>query len=247
MEQKCSLKGKVISLHLQRCWGYCPNASSCYHMKKEIETYKNLEDEHSIAEECIRSGATVHDSVCSLSLRHIDWLEKYANYNVTLSCFEMRKYKKLYEFKNQIQVTVYEYNDLIEFIDYQKLFLIKNLKSFLQFCNWIGKDFGRLHFLLDQAIVNETIIQELIEHFNDKASEGQTLDSCLTSYLVNGECPYKDGNYIDITYDGTVRSCPYARKGNVLKAIELQFGIQTLPDRCKYKEYFGGKPDEQST
>lgn len=251
MEQKCSLDGKIISLHLQRCSGYCPNASSCYHINKEIDTACDLEGDAHIVTTCIRSGAKVHDSICTYYLQHHYWLEKYANYNVTLSCDLLRSNSELKKFKNQLQVTVYNFEDVWEFREYQKLFLIKDDTTYARFCWLLGgyDGMGRIHFLLDQEYITPELVQEIIVDFNERAEEGQTLDSCLTSWLVNGECPYADGNYIDLTYDDTVRSCPYAKKGVRSKrgeSLDAQFGIQTLPSRCKYMEYFGGTLDEEN-
>lgn len=250
MEQKCSLNDRVISLHLQRCSGYCPNASSCYHLRKKIDNHWDIEEDASLVLSCIKSGAIVHDSVCTYYLQHYNWLERYPNYNITLSCELLRGNSELKKFKNQLQVSVYSIEDIIEFKEYQKLFLIKDMLSWLSFDCWLGQDTGRLHFLLDQAIITPSKVEAIVQDFNEYAGEGQTLDSCLTSYLVNGECPYADGHYIDLTYDNTVRSCPYAEKGVRSKkdeSIEVLFGIQTLPQRCKYMEYFGGTLNEKDS
>jgi regulator of RNase E activity RraB len=237
MEQKCS--HKVISLHLQECSGYCPNASSCYHIKKEINTEENL-DEDKIRLDAIKTGHEVHESICFYGPHHKDLLQIYKNYNITLSAMVVKLYfKELYPFKEQIQVTVYDDADIYLFSEWQKLFLINDEKNLRLFDEFLGRSTSRLHFLLDQEFITPARIVFLYEEFEKRASDGQTLDSCLTSWLVNGECPYEDGQYLDITYDASLRLCPYAKRGvmgNLDKNIVEQFEINPHKEKCKYMD-----------
>lgn len=228
---------KIISLHLQRCSGYCPNASSCYHMQKEKRDTL-IENPIQFTYRCVASGATVYDSVCNLQEYHIDLLSNYANYNMTISAREMIKG---YHIKDRVQVSVYDCVDLYNFSEYQKLFLIKDTKSYLQFKDWLGnKDYGRLHFIFDQSRLTAEVLECSIRLFNEKACNGQSMDSCVTSFLINGECPYSNHNYIDISSDRTIRKCPYDIRGIEFQEeseIEELFNL-TFKPKCKYTEFF---------
>lgn len=236
MEQKC-FHDKIISLHLQRCSGYCPNASFCYHMKKEKRDTL-IENPIQFTYRCVASGATVYDSVCNLQEHHISLLNNYNNYNITISAKEL---SEAISIANRVQVSVYNCDELYAFNDYQKLFLIKDTKSYLQFENWLGNlEYGRLHFIFDQSRLTAEVLEHSIRVFNEKACAGQSMDSCISSFLINGECPYNSSNYIDISGDRTIRKCPYRKNGIEFEEnseIEELFNL-TFKPKCKYTEFF---------
>lgn len=239
MEQKCS-PDKIISLHFQRCSGYCPNASSCYHIQKK-ESGELIETQREFKIKCLESGATIHESVCDYQHEHKDLLNLYPNYNITISSDIVSLDIDLHKHRDQLQITVYNVCNLIDFKDFQKLFLINDIPSLEKFRGWLGHSYyGKLHFLIDQNRIELKDIVGITEEFNEKASEGQTLDSCLTSYLINGECPYNNNNYIDINYDLTLRKCPYEKEGIVFNQntpVKELFNFASLP-KCNYTKYF---------
>jgi hypothetical protein len=70
------------------------------------------------------------------------------------------------------------------------------------------------------------------------------MDSCLTGVLFDNKCSYTKENCIDITYDGTIRRCPFAKNGIKLpKNIELdKLWELDLPEcDCAFKKLFGDK------
>jgi hypothetical protein len=240
---------KIISLHLEKCGGNCPHTKECYHIKrKENKLSYNISNNIEIHKSIIRSGYKIHESICSknrLTKWHIKELKKNKNYNITISAnhFSLKLKNILEKNKDQIQISVYDQYNLDVFKDWQKLFLIKNDESYNQFNEWLGKNTGKLHFILDQNYVNSSLIKKIILLFNNKCSKNQSMDNCLTSWLINGRCPYSNGNYIDINYDGTIRTCPYSIKGiNPSKAatnLNQLFGLKMLPTRCIYMSIFG--------
>ena len=68
------------------------------------------------------------------------------------------------------------------------------------------------------------------------------MDSCLTSWIINKECPYTT-NYIDISYDWTVRRCPFEKEGVIIPKdfitnqnyIDL-FNLPKSYGKCSYEE-----------
>jgi len=71
-----------------------------------------------------------------------------------------------------------------------------------------------------------------------------SIDSCAFSWVANGCCPYNSGSYIDITFDGTLRTCPFNVHGVPIKDVydgtyESLFKLRCKPEKCKYKDIFG--------
>jgi len=254
-----SLSHKVVSLHLQRCSGYCPNASVCYHRNK-LDGCNSHILENNMREKLIRYGFKVHESLCEGTITYFrDLLDVYPNYNITLSCgMKSSEYYIKKEYKENIQITVYEKEDIEKLKIYQKLYLIKD-KVTLDFAfERMKENTGRLHFLLDQTFVrdNKWVLPLVIKNFQDREDWSQSVDTCLTSWLVNGHCPYTK-DYLDITEDGTGRKCPYARAGQPLIAVDSQT-IEAYMNteinhskidplfKCVYQELFKGEINEQS-
>jgi hypothetical protein len=216
-------------------------------MNREIATDDDLSDWAMVWQSIVGSGHTVHESICSAGVHtyHLFELVKNKNYNITLSGNYITDdwlFNELKKVKDQVQISIYSSPQMLRFKEWQKLFLIKDEHTYNWFKGWLGEDTGQLHFLLDQNWLTTDTLKEIIPLFNSKASVGQSIDSCLTSWLVNGRCPYSDGKYIDINFDGTVRTCPYADKGVLPKrggSLNTLFGLKMLPRTCIYTELFG--------
>lgn len=248
MEQNCS--SKVVSLHYERCSGYCPNASSCYHLKKNIGVYSLVKG----IEFYLDKGYKVHESICGLPITDSGkLLERYPNYNITISS-DIASKVCIQNFVHQIQITVYDLNKMFKYKDYQKLYLINSDDSY-NYAKIIldaQYDIGRIHFLFDQDYITPSKIFKFIQFFEKNRFDGASVDSCLTSWLVNGQCPNMNGNYLDETFDGTFRKCPYAKNGKRLStyevsSVEEMFHEEILPERCKYAEMFKGELYERSS
>ena len=57
-----------------------------------------------------------------------------------------------------------------------------------------------------------------------------SLDSCLLNWIINSECVFTR-NYIDVSYDGSLRKCPYNKDGITL-AIEDRDHYNQMNDQC---------------
>lgn len=243
MEQTCS--NKIISLHFQRCGGDCPHVAECYFVKREVAgLFNDISDYEMVWQSIVRSGHKVHESICSAGLDtyHLEELKRNKNYNVTMSCHMADKYPGLEEVKEQVQISVYDWKDVATYHSWQKLFLIKNTNTYNAFKDWLGINTGKLHFLIDQDWIDTAKIREIIPLFNNSNNSDQSMDSCLTSWLVNKCCPNMGDEYIDINHDGTVRTCPYSARGVEPKGatnLEHLFGVKMLPYSCKYMAIFG--------
>jgi len=237
---------KIVSLHVDRCGHSCPNRSVCYHMKKNLSVTDfnlNITDRLRI----LTRGWTIHESVC-IGVSNLHWhlLKFYKNYNITIS-------KDLYEpyldnRSEQVQITVYTLADIIAYTEYQKLFLIKNDSDWNFFLEHFYNDkVKRTHFLVDQEYIDKAKVKVMCNMALDNKTTN-TVDSCLMSYLLNGRCPFSYYNYVDITFDGSARSCPYARCGVELPPNYLDnsdtFKVDTPPEKCIYRELFGGTTDD---
>lgn len=237
MEQNCS--NKIISLHMMKCEDKCHNDSSCYHLQKNIivnDTY-NFDIEY-----WLKKGYIIYNSLCKpIKENDLRLLELYKNYNITISCLDVI-ISEIMQFKNQIQLSVYDSSDLTIYADFQKLFLIKDLESYA-ICLYIITNnitkYGRIHFNIDQNTKNiKDYIHYISKIFNFLKPSLFSLDSCFTSWVINGKCPYDDNNYIDITYDGTARKCPFNKNGNILSndtTLDI-FKFAASHEKCLYKE-----------
>lgn len=239
---------KVVSLHLEACDRHCPHSSICYHDKKGTEQLSGIGE---LVQRCVDEGYIVYDSVCTntrlSSGRLLVKATKHKNYNFTFSIRALsRLNREIRNIASQIQVSVYDKNEIADLYVFQKLFLIHDYNSFNLFTDTCGCDCGKLHYNIDQKNIDFDTLKVIIRHFNDNGSKGQSLDSCVTSWIVNGCCPYEnDNNYIDISHDRTVRKCPFNPVGTRTTEktrIKDMFHLQVEPFReCKYKQYFGGK------
>lgn len=254
---------KIVSLHMERCSRQCENRSCCYHVNKDIIFDNDLEISSGQWLWFLRKGYLVYESLCN-GIPAWSWhlLKFYKNYNITISADQYEPY--LHRVKDQVQITIYNEEDAKQFKEYQKLFLIKDDTSwdfFLKYCNTDVSE--KLHYIFDHSYISKDQLRIAAENkMYWKISSTMTIDSCFTSFLLNGRCPYSYGNYIDITYDGTVRRCPYSKTGEKIDRKMFSHDYSAWEDemkklfrieknvKCKlYLELFGGKLDvgKQST
>ena len=249
MPQNCS--NKVISLHFHKCReGHCPNSKVCYHINKtKLDFTKyGITGTDLVRRALLNQGYKVHESVCTTGTLeyYISLLNLYKNYNITISKKDFQT-SNLEEFYNQIQVTIYDIEDAIAFKNYQKLFLIKDdLSLDIGIALLKTLDLGRIHIIIEQSYLesNARILTYLIHANEKKFNKQASLDTCLTSWVVNGCCPYVT-NYIDITYDATVRKCPYQKDGYLIQGVEDSFQNTPVRTDCIYYKLFQRKDDER--
>jgi hypothetical protein len=246
-------KTKVVSLHLQSCSGYCPNATVCYHTAKN-KTTGQIESTTSLRFDAILNHK-VHESICATNEVHIDFIKSllinHSNFNITLSSLIADVFCKDEEFKEQIQVSVYNDEQIKKYKNYQKLFLVKDHKTLLEFYTLLfgskSEETGRLHFLFDQEFIKNRSFPILIQKFQESKNKLITLDTCFSSWIINGHCPYDDNSYIDISIDETIRKCPYEQNGTWFenlssKDLDKAFDLKFEP-RCVYQKIFKGDKD----
>ena len=247
---------KIVSLHMQECSGNCPNASVCYMMNRP-RLGPSPVDGHGISFRTnLAKTYKVYDALCSPStnwyqIRGILKLTK--NYNITISSLLYADlYTQLDSVADQVQISVYE--DTISLVSpkYQKLFLIKDRQSLNFAYQCMSMTTGKLHFILEQEFVRNGMgksgIGDFIYRFQNRVDKWQSADTCLTSWLVNGHCPYDFNNYIDISSDSSIRKCPYEPHGVVAavnsSTIESLFQLEFEP-KCVYRQIFKGDLDGQ--
>lgn len=230
---------KIVSLHLQICHHECVNRFCCYHINKKWSNGVILDADREINSLLCIPNSSIHESICFLSgnSKIYDKLLNFKNYNITISCNII---PESFLFYDQIQVTVYNLHQIRKFKEYQKLYLVRNLDDLNFMYELFNKYTDRLHFLFNQNLfkTNKINIPELINKFQNRKDDKQSLDSCFTGYLINGECPYSYNNYIDITFDNTIRKCPYLETGiKIEKPIVEYFNLEHKPT-CIYSTLF---------
>ena len=215
---------KVVSLHMEPCANDCPNASVCYHKRKEISSGNTKTLPHYFREDMLLQGYTIHEALySSVPDQSITLLDLYKNYNITVSYnllgtdpqyFNHMSCEIFGPYKDQVQVSVYTKEQALTIPGYRKLFLIKNDESLIYAKEHLSS-IPLMHYCIDQNWVTKDKIVQLIR----LKSISQTLDSCMWGWVAEGQCPYGTGSYIDITFDGTIRTCPFNRKGTPLKEV----------------------------
>lgn len=252
MQQNC-LENKIVSLHLQKCSGYCKNSKVCYH-KDKIETPSNIIRLDYLRTKLLENNATIYESVCILNeLYHKHMLPMWKNYNITISSdIFTNDYRS---FTKNIQITIYTFEEAFKYKEYQKLFLVKDkysVEDAYTFFN-TSRNTGKVHLILEQNFLSKNLdlIEVFIKRHQNRYNSNISLDTCLTSYVINGHCPYETNNYIDITYDRTLRKCPYKKEGHLIPSeLDLddydKLFIQNIdkPD-CLYSKLFKGIMNEQ--
>jgi hypothetical protein len=112
---------------------------------------------------------------------------------------------------------VYTEEQALTIPGYRKLFLIKDHESFMYTQTHLWH-IPLMHYSIDQNWVTKERVAQLLK-IKQQSKATFTLDSCLWGWIANGQCPYSTGSYIDITFDGTIRTCPFNRKGTPLKEV----------------------------
>ena len=250
MEQSSTTK--IVSLHMEPCSYDCPNVDVCYHRKKSTFSGKTEEVlPLNFREQMLDKGYIVHESKCTqLAYWHETLLKLYPNYNITIpySLFEKSKQNGIIIPIKQVQITVYTKEQARKVLNYQKLFLVKNDET-LQYAIKEGLwtiPYSYMHFCVNQDWVTSTKLQELFYYKMLSNTIGTTVDSCAESWIINGGCPYNHGSYVDITYDGTLRACPFNKSGVPINEVYngdygSLFTLQCTPEKCKYSEIFNGE------
>lgn len=249
----------IISLHLDECHDLCPNSSVCYHKERKNGQNKNsltlgiwaklsslMQRGHQVY--CAVQGGKESDlqSIKFGISTHIP--EVFNNFHATISCrspiIKIWKEEITPLAPNwRVDISVYNDSELIEFKEFSKMFNIFNDETLATSLNLIKTDVGRLHFTVDQNYLcankdrGFSIIGMIINH-NDPL---KTLDTCLSSWIINRKCPYQTG-YIDIACDGKARKCPFLKEGTNILTIEdgIKLMDDKTPQTCAYTELFGG-------
>jgi len=242
MEQTYS--DKILSLHLEPCnRKSCENRDVCYHINKEVSDTPNWPFNFSILK-VLKLGVIVYESICNrVTDRHLKLLQEFPNYNITIP-FELF-IPDLNNFKSQVQISVYNKSQINVLPDFWKLFLIKDNYTLSLATDFFAHREPKIHYILALSCVSKTNIAQLIKHKLEIESSFHytcSLDSCLTSWITNSRCPYKHGNYIDLTYDGTMRTCPFDKTGMDITKLTMPFenifNIEPTPCECKFKQLF---------
>jgi hypothetical protein len=235
---------KLVSIHSDECHTGCPNIDVCYFVKRKESKVVNLTD---LRLKAISAGYIVHEAISSIiqpTDARLNLVRINKNYNLTVS-------RNLFDYNitltrelsylpiNQVQVSCYDHRDLFRFIDYQKLFLIKDEVTFNTYKE-IQNDIRltKVHFTIDQQWLTSSTLKEIVEIHNSSPLHKITLDSCLSNWVVHGKCMYME-NYIDLSTDGTFRKCPFKVEGMPINDKTIKEMIQyTEPVTCKYQKIF---------
>lgn len=239
---------KIISLHLQttnQCKKSCPHVDVCYHHNKNIDGDAGTFNKDLIFDWADR-GYKIYESVCELPLgeclRVLALLQR-PNYSVTLSYFLFDKHRVILgKYKEQLQITVYSLKQALSVHDYQKLFLIKDQQTFSFFKDHIqNPDLKMMHFVIDKNWIDRNKAGNIIAIYASRKSDTITLDSTFMSYILNGRDIYED-DYIDITYDGTLRRSPFDKDGVPIDFLTTDvdelFNIKIPSTNDKYRSIF---------
>lgn len=251
MEQTYS--DKIVSLHLEKCERtHCKNRKICYHVNKHIITntssLANIYPFEFSIKKILKLGCKVYESICiRLTDRHLDLLQEFKNYNVTIPYDLM--VPELSNYRSQVQVSVYDKSQIYNIGNtFWKLFLIKDNITLNEANSYINMNIPQMHYILALDYIKESKVPITVLVGKKLEKTVLSLDSCLTSWILNGRCPYKHYNYIDLTYDGTLRTCPYSKKGmditKLTMPFEALFDIEPSPCECEFKKMLEKKGDK---
>lgn len=235
---------KIVSIHADDCYDGCPNRSACYLQKRK---HKENINPHTYRMTAILSGYSVYEAICSLypGDTRLDLVRRHPNYNLTISCkiFDRTTSNVGIELSflpiKQLQISCYDYIDLVRFREYQKLFLIKDEDTFLMY-KQLQKDtrIEKVHFTIDLQWLSIDKLKEIVEVHNSSPLHGITLDSCLSNWIVNGKCMYTT-TYVDLNRDKTFRKCPFKLEGIPINDLTIEEMISfSEPCTCKYQKFF---------
>ena len=256
-----------ISFHRDNCSiNNCQNKEVCYHLKKGNKKEVISQNIwYVFIEDILKkyTNANIYDSLCKneLDILRVDLLNRYKQYSLTLPYFTndfILKYWAIYNMHlDQIQTTVYDIDTPVFLKNMTKIFLIKDVKTLNSYKELSTmsksqiKNLGKIHFAIDENFLNKSVLREILNVFLSKKLKHEkniTLDSCLTSYFLNGVCPYKK-DYIDISQDLSYRFCPFSEAPDGYLTIDNIINVQ-LPDNisevkkcrdCNYNKIFNFK------
>lgn len=235
---------KKISIHSSFCTGMCPHKKVCY-LRKRKKRRTSLILPFSLRRRWLDEKITIYESICyNIWRSNKNLLDNYENYNIT-TMSNMINPNECYKYKNNLLISIYNRSQAERLKDFKKSFLIKDSSSLRDYEQLLKTDTGQIYFPIDQSFLTKIILLDIIEKFDKYGRKEHSLDVCLRSYIVNGQCPYKN-NYIDINFDGTIRKCPFNTQGyhpSNLSNINKLFKLELEPEKCKYKELFGGNDE----
>jgi len=231
---------------MEPCSYNCSNLDVCYHRNKSI-SLKSTKGVLPInfREQMLSQGYIIHESKCTpLTIWHENLLKMYPNYHITIP-YQLFEQSKIIIPIKQVQITIYTKEQALKILNYQKLFLIKNNQTLQYVINeglW-NTPYSHMHFCIDQNWITKKKLQEIFYYRMLSNSSNISIDSCADSWITNGRCPYSNGSYIDITYDNTLRTCPFNKIGIPISKIyngnyESLFVTQCLPEQCTYSNLF---------
>ena len=234
----------TISMHDDICsTPNCPHHSDCYCIKRNKEqSYISDKLWQDIIQSCNKFHAIVYYSLCNKNnVTHIYNIAKTTlNFNVTLGYYMYKKYE--YMFKNiphRLQITVYKKEQINELKNKQKLFFVKDKKTY-RIAKQINEELPtkKIHFSIKRDEFNSKQIVDLIKNIN---CDNITYDSCLENAILRGSCIYNTG-YLDISTDGTFRKCPFNINGKIIGNKTLNDMINTKENNtCQFIKEFGEK------
>jgi len=247
MTKKQTSTDRFVSFHLDRCGIKCPNNKVCYLLNRK-KTDFNI-NYINLLEQSLKNGYTTYESISNVTTldNRIKYIKNYKNYSVTVSYLLFLLGKSLAIIRqipvDQIQVSVYSKTQIEEMKKYQKLFLVKDNLSMQVFTDACSGKFvcSNIHFLFLQDYLDKNKVYHIIKTFNNNKNNSITIDSCLHNYLLNGTCQWDEG--IDISSDGTMRSCVYSCNGMPIPKnakIDNLVSHKLFPAKCIYIELFGG-------
>ncbi|MCK9429000.1 MAG: hypothetical protein M0R17_03180 [Candidatus Omnitrophica bacterium] len=252
MEQDCS--NKIVSFHLHRCQNECTNKNICYLLNRKPSANYNCISQEKISN--LIYTFKVYESICYRN--EIRGIQALKNYNITISSEIIKDFPEslIKDCTNKIQISVYDYNIhkiCSEYPDHQKLFLIKDNYT-LKFAEGLMNILtGKLCFIIELKYleqIGKAGLYTFLKLFYNRFDLSQNLDTCLSSWLLNGHCPYEH-NYIDINYDGTVRKCPYEKEGHEIPSFNttdiVNFMDSNLTPKCIYSQWLGDTDVRHST
>jgi len=242
----------IVSLHLENCTNiFCPNIKECYHLKKDFTTQSLCIPKMKLYELLEHKDITIYDSVTDINEYH-KGLILYDNYNMTVpvdSCFIDGCFNNSY-LKPNVYITVHYgqlFSDQLDAIN--KIYLYKWIEPVT--LDRLYNSANNTHFVFDRETLNASRISEIIQvYMKYREKTTNSIDSCIENLILNGCCPYKNGNYIDITYDNTYRICPFAKQSfyhelpqeetlkESLISLSKRISIDKVRTKCVLETFF---------
>lgn len=234
---------KIVSLHLEPCEHGCPNQDVCY-LKKRESVSKGFPLPSDLRERMLEQGFVIHEALCRpMTDYHLKLLKDFKDYNVTISSSDF-KATSCSNCERQLQISIYG-SDVSRIRSLPrnstKLFLVKDDESH-QVAQRLCKEFNDLHINVDRLWTSAMAV-----FFLKNSRQNISVDSCLESWMINGECPYTT-DYVDISHDWTLRKCPFSVHGTPIPKDFITnnnytdlFSLEHRPEPCAYADKFKEK------